>query len=132
MKIKLTEKQIVAKSDSRFKQLDNLCFRAKNLYNRALYLTRHSLFDENFQFAGNFESSLRADEEHPDYRNMLDMASAQQVLRQVTPHFWSRMFERTGMMMLIPENEQAVISPHIPITVAQQKVLDELNYEIVI
>ena len=84
MKMRLTEKQVVVKSDSRFEQLDNLCFRAKNLYNRALYLTRHSLFDENFQFAGNFESSLRADEEHPDYRNMLDMASAQQVLQQVS------------------------------------------------
>ena len=84
MKIRLAEKQIVAKSDSRFEQLDNLCFKAKNLYNRALYLTRHSLFDGNFQFATNFESTLRADEEHPDYRNMLDMASAQQVLRQVS------------------------------------------------
>ena len=84
MKIRLAEKQIVAKSDSRFEQLDNLCFRAKNLYNRALYLTRHSLFDENFQFATNFEPNLRADKEHPDYRNMLDMASAQQVLRQVS------------------------------------------------
>lgn len=84
MKIILAEKQIVAKSDSRFEQLDNLCFRAKNLYNRAMYLTRHSLFDENFQFTTNFESDLRADVEHPDYRNMLDMASAQQVLRQVS------------------------------------------------
>lgn len=84
MKAKLTEKQIVTKSDPRFKQLDNLCLRAKNLYNRALYLTRHSLFDDNFQFAGSFESTLRNDLEHPDYRNMLDMASAQQVLRQVS------------------------------------------------
>lgn len=84
MEMKLAEKQIIKKSDIRFNQLDNLCFRAKNLYNRIMYLTRHSLFDQNFQFPGNFEKYLRADEEHPDYRNMLDMASAQQVLRQVS------------------------------------------------
>lgn len=91
MKIKLTEKQIVNKSDSRFEQLDNLCFRAKNLYNRIMYCMRHSLFDENFQFAEYFESNLRADREHPDYRNMLDMASAQQVLRQ-TSATWKSYF----------------------------------------
>lgn len=84
MKLRLSEKQIIEKADSRFEQLDNLCFRAKNLYNRALYLTRQSLFNKDFQFASKFESDLRADEEYPDYRNMLDMASAQQVLRQVS------------------------------------------------
>lgn len=84
MKLKLSEKQIIEKADPRFEQLDNLCFRAKNLYNSALYLTRQSLFNKDFQFASKFESDLRADEEYPDYRNMLDMASAQQVLRQVS------------------------------------------------
>jgi putative transposase len=84
VKTKLTERQIVTKSDPRFEQLDDLCFRAKNLYNKSLYLTRHSLFNENFQFASNFESILRDDTEYRDYRNMLDMASAQQVLRQVS------------------------------------------------
>ena len=84
MKMQLSERQIIAKRDPRFNQLDTLCIKAKNLYNKALYLTRQSLFDENFQFADNFERQLRNDQEYPDYRNMLDMASAQQVLRQVT------------------------------------------------
>lgn len=84
MKMKMTEKQIIRKTDPRFKQLDDLCIKAKNLYNRALYLTRQSLFNEDFQSADKFESELRNDELHPDYRNMLDMASAQQVLRQLS------------------------------------------------
>lgn len=84
MKIKLTEKQIITKADHRFEQLDNLCVRARNLYNRVMYCMRHSLFDGNFQFAEYFESDLRSDETYPDYRNMLDMASAQQLLRQAS------------------------------------------------
>lgn len=84
MKMNMTEKQIIGKTDLRFKQLDDLCIKAKNLYNRALYLTRQSLFNADFQFAGKFECELRNDELHPDYRNMLDMASAQQVLRQLS------------------------------------------------
>lgn len=80
--MKLAEKQIVKKNDPMFSKLDDLCVRAKNLYNKALYLTRHSLFDGNFLYPSAFEKQLRDDLEFPDYRNMLDMASAQQILRQ--------------------------------------------------
>ena len=79
---KLVEKQIIKPSDSRFHQLDDLCIRAKKLYNRLLYLTRHSLFDGEFRYPSAFEKEVRQDQEYPDYRNMLDMASAQQVIRQ--------------------------------------------------
>jgi len=81
--MQLVEKQIIKKSDNRFNQLDNLCIRSKNLYNRLLYLTRHSFFDKSFKTPQTFEKQVRDDVEHPDYRNMLDMASAQQVIRQL-------------------------------------------------
>ena len=39
-KLKLTTQYIIKKSDTRYKDLDNLCFLSKNLYNQALYRIR--------------------------------------------------------------------------------------------
>lgn len=82
MKLKLCEKQIVKRSDPRFEFLDSLCVKSRNLYNRALYLSRQSLFQGNFCYPTSFEKQIRDDLEYLDYRNMLVMASAQQVLWQ--------------------------------------------------
>lgn len=43
--MKLVEKHIIKKADARFKALDNVCFRAKNLYNAALYTVRQHYFE---------------------------------------------------------------------------------------
>ena len=43
--MKLVEKHIIKKADARFKALDNVCFRSKNLYNAALYTVRQHYFE---------------------------------------------------------------------------------------
>lgn len=91
-KLQLSEKQIIKRSDSRFSQFDDLCVKSKNLYNRILFLTRQSLFNGNFCYPSVFEKQIRGDTEYPDYRNMLNMASAQQVFRQVSAT-WNSYFK---------------------------------------
>ena len=39
--MRLVEKHIIKQSDGRYKELDNLMFLSKNLYNAALYNNRH-------------------------------------------------------------------------------------------
>lgn len=92
MNLQLSEKHIIRRSDDRFNQLDDLCVKSKNLYNRILFLTRQSLFNGNFCYPSVFEKQIRDDTEYPDYRNMLDMSSAQQVFRQVSST-WNSYFK---------------------------------------
>ena len=45
----LVEQHIIEKSNSSFKELDDLCFKSKNIYNSTLYLWRQKLInDKNF------------------------------------------------------------------------------------
>ena len=41
----LTERHIIKKTNSLYKELDMLCFLSKNLYNSALYTVRQFYFD---------------------------------------------------------------------------------------
>lgn len=43
--MQLVETQVIKKSDSRYKLLDDLCFHTKNLYNAALYEIRQYYFE---------------------------------------------------------------------------------------
>lgn len=45
--MKLVEQHIVKKSDAAFKELDNLCFASKNIYNSTLYAWRQELINNN-------------------------------------------------------------------------------------
>ncbi len=45
----LVEKHVINRNHSYFKEVDNLCFLAKNLYNAANYLVRQSsIFDGQY------------------------------------------------------------------------------------
>ena len=44
------------------------------------------------------------------------------------PYFWDKLFETTGMAILHPETEKALIGKGQQLTEAQQEVLDELGY----
>ena len=41
--MKLTERHIITKSHSNYKECDELCFKSKNIYNRSVYLIRQGL-----------------------------------------------------------------------------------------
>lgn len=41
----LVERHIIKKSDTRYKELDNICFLSKNLYNATLYAFRQHYFN---------------------------------------------------------------------------------------
>ena len=45
-----------------------------------------------------------------------------------TPDFWTTMMQRTGMVILIPENNQAIMLKSQVLTAPQQKILKQLNY----
>ena len=47
----LTERHIIKPSNSLYKELDNLCFLSKNLYNSALYAIRQYYFKEKKYFS---------------------------------------------------------------------------------
>jgi putative transposase len=84
----LVEQHIIKKSDSRFKELDNLLFLSKNLYNAGLYTTRQYYF-EHKKFL-NYQSlaSIMVKENNVDYRQMPAKVS-QQTLKLIEQNFKS-------------------------------------------
>lgn len=84
----LVEQHIIKKSDSRFKELDNLLFLSKNLYNAGLYITRQYYF-EHKKFL-NYQSlaSIMVKENNVDYRQMPAKVS-QQTLKLIEQNFKS-------------------------------------------
>lgn len=53
----LTETHHINKESSLYNIFDDLCFKAKNLYNAALYTFRQSFFDDNTKTLGWMESA---------------------------------------------------------------------------
>lgn len=47
-----------------------------------------------------------------------------------TTDFWKQMFNRTGLLMLIPESNQALTSTSVNLTEEQKKILKKLGYEL--
>lgn len=43
--IQRTERHIIIKSNLNYKELNSLCFKSKNLYNRANYVVRQRFFE---------------------------------------------------------------------------------------
>lgn len=64
----LVEKQIIRPSNPLYKELDNLCFLSKNLYNVTLYTIRQHYFETN-KYLSNFSIAKDfAKEDQADYR----------------------------------------------------------------
>src|SRR5690349_12269854 len=76
--MQLTEQHVIKRSDARFAPIDAAAFKAKNLYNAALYLVRQSFIFENRYLP--FETVYHQMKGHEAYK-ALPAKVAQQVLR---------------------------------------------------
>lgn len=76
------ERHILGTSNPYFGLLDDVCFRAKNLYNHALYEVRQALTKGEFLWYSQLDKILKNDEEYPDYR-ALPAQTSQQVLKKL-------------------------------------------------
>lgn len=84
----LCETHIIKKSSPYYKEMDDLCFLSKNLYNSALYSTRQTFFDsQEFQNYNANDKKFNS-EKQTDYK-ALPAKVSQQVLKQVDLGFKS-------------------------------------------
>ena len=80
--MKLVEQHIIKSNNAIYKELDNLCFLAKNLYNQALYRIREQFFEDK-SFKNYYELNRELhDENQVDYR-ALPANSSQETLKLV-------------------------------------------------
>ena len=79
---------IVKKNDKIWKEIDNLCFKSKNLYNKGLYEVRQYFFSNNKYLNYFCLEKLMKDNNDTDYRN-LPIKSSQQTLKLLDQNFKS-------------------------------------------
>ena len=86
--MKLVEQHIIKSNNILYKELDNLCFLSKNLYNQALYRIRQQFFeDKSFKNYYDLNRELH-DENQVDYR-ALPANSSQETLKLVNQNYSS-------------------------------------------
>ena len=86
--MKLTEQHIIKKSHPNFKEIDNLCFLSKNLYNSGLYSVRQHFFQTQ-EYLNKFKNiSNFTKDKQKDYV-ALPAVVAQQTLLMVDENFQS-------------------------------------------
>ena len=86
--MKLVEQHIIKSNNVLYKDLDNLCFLSKNLYNQALYRIRQQFFeDKTFKNYYDLNRELH-DENQVDYR-ALPANSSQETLKLVNQNYSS-------------------------------------------
>lgn len=83
---------------------------------QAIYLLRDGTL-----ISGGFCDSIRG-EDHRCVECLFDD------IDRYSPNFWEDVFRRTGMIMLVPETRQALMSKSQVMTAKQREVLDRLNY----
>ena len=86
--MKLVERHIIKSTDSRYKDLDELCLKSKNLYNQALYRVRQHFFaDKTYKNYYVVNRELH-DENQVDYR-ALPANTSQETLKIVHQNYSS-------------------------------------------
>ncbi len=86
--MKLVEQHIIKSNNQFYKELDNLCFLSKNLYNQALYRIRQQFFeDKTFKNYSEVNKELH-DENQVDYR-ALPANTSQETLKLVNQNYSS-------------------------------------------
>ena len=86
--MKLDEQHIIKSNNALYKDLDNLCFLSKNLYNQALYRVRQQFFkDKTFKNYYELNKELH-NENQVDYR-ALPANSSQETLKLVNQNYSS-------------------------------------------
>ena len=84
--MKLVEQHIIKSNNVLYKELDNLCFLSKNLYNQALYRIRQQFFeDKSFKNYYELNKELH-DENQIDYR-ALPANTSQETLKLVNQNY---------------------------------------------
>ncbi len=84
----MCETHLISKSSPFYEEMDDLCFRSKNLYNASLYATRQKFFNSK-EFQNYYENDkIFNSDEQKDYK-ALPAKVAQQVLKQVDLGFKS-------------------------------------------
>ena len=74
---RLTEKIVIKKDNPNYKEIDNLCFLSKNLYNATLYSVRQHFFKEK-KFLSYYQVNKTFTETNqPDYRALPAKVSKQ-------------------------------------------------------
>lgn len=86
--MKLVEKHDFKKSSAQYKELDQLCFLSKNLYNAGLYTVRQYFFAERKFLGYNQLTNQFSETNQPDFR-ALPAKVAQHVLKLVCQNFKS-------------------------------------------
>ena len=78
--MRLVEQHVISRADRRFKPIDQAAFAAKNLYNKALYVTRQAFFqDGSFPSYPTLYHQMKGELEY----TALPRKMAQWVLKQV-------------------------------------------------
>lgn len=86
--MKLVEQHIIKSNNPVYKELDNLCFLSKNLYNQALYRIRQQFFEDS-SFKNYYELNRELhDENQVDYR-ALPANTSQETLKLVNQNYSS-------------------------------------------
>lgn len=80
--MQLTERHIIKKSHKLWKELDNLSFLSKNLYNATLYLVRQHYFETGGYLNYNAVNRIMIDSKNLDYYNF-PSRPAQQIQMQI-------------------------------------------------
>ena len=84
----LSERHIIKRNNKCFKEIDEICFNSKNLYNTGLYRVRQHFF-ENKKYLNNVELINTLTKEKQDDYIKLPAQTAQQTLRMVDKNFKS-------------------------------------------
>ncbi len=88
--MRLVEQHIIKRNHPYFKECNDICFRAKNLYNYALYVTREAFFETGVVPSANEVRKQFAKEDQPDFR-ALPSQVAKEVLRKLGDN-WKSFF----------------------------------------
>lgn len=86
--MQLVEKHIIKKSNPLYKEIDNLCFLSKNLYNAANYLIRQQYINEGTYLNYNNLDKIMNNSDNKDYYS-LPCKVSQQVLRLLDKNYKS-------------------------------------------
>ena len=86
--MQLVEQHIIKKNDKRYKDLDEVCFKSKNLYNAALYEIRQHFFNTK-QFLNWYSIDKKFKEKKQDDYYNLPCKVSQQTLKLLNQNFKS-------------------------------------------
>ena len=110
--MKLVQQHIIKKSHPNFKEIDNLCFLSKNLYNSGLYSVRQHFFETQKYVSGFTNINKFTKENQKDFRSLPSNVS-QQTLLMVDRNFKS-FFKLLKLKQKDKYKEKINISNYLP------------------